>query len=308
MRSAALFAFIRVVLLALAAHAAEPKPPKPRYVLPGSTGALHVPGLAKARDEGTKLVERVLQVELEAPPWFVVVSSRAPRIEWDAARLYRFDYRIAEDAAPGPFVVTIKKSVEVKRPKRLAGTRRTELAHVPFDVAPIPRIAWAASPLGGSALRACALFLAALLGHVALWRRRAPKRHVPALLGAFGIPAAMYAALSPISGCLLAADLLAYAALAAAYMQSYPAAQAQSPTLLIALALARRPAGMTEEELADAIPREKLVGDRVRDLLDAGLVEPGQTKGRVRLTGRGAALLPPFKALRLILGLPEGKG
>lgn len=156
--------------------------------------------------------------------------------------------------------------------------------------------------------RGAALFIAALICHVVYWRLRPPRNHIPALLVAFGVPFLMYAFLAPARGADLWADLLAYASFASAYIQSYPAAQAQSPTLLIALALKKAPQGLTDEEIAAALPREKLVGDRVQDLLDAGLVEAGEKPGTVRLTGSGAALLPPFRALRAILGLPEGRG
>lgn len=296
---------VPALLAALLAGAwAAPRPARPRLVSPGGTGSIHVAGLVKAREDGTKVLERVLAVDVQAPSWFILVSSRVPRVSWDAARLFTFEYRLAEDAPPGPFTVILRKTVERKRP-RPAGGRHVDEQELLFEVAPAPVFG---SPMGRSLFRGFFLFLAALAGHVVLWRRRAPKRHVPALLGAFSVPALMYAALAPARGCDLWSDLLAYAALAAAYMQTYPAAQAQSPTLLIAAALEAAPSGLSDEELSRALPREMLVGDRVADLLAAGLVVPGSRPGTVRLAERGALLLPPFRLLRLILGLPEGRG
>lgn len=161
------------------------------------------------------------------------------------------------------------------------------------------------------------LFLCCLCLHVALWRRFRPRRHLTALLAVFGGPwlavsAALLLGCPAGCGCGLcatwAAASLLHVALSCAYIQTYPAAQAQSPTLkMLLLVRSAIPEGSTDEQLLRGMDQRAMLHDRIRDLMEAGLLKehPG---GRLSLAAHGVLMIAPFAALRRILGLERGKG
>lgn len=159
-------------------------------------------------------------------------------------------------------------------------------------------------------LEGACLFTACLSLHLVIWRLKTPTRHVPALLAVFGPPAAAYLLARWLGGRgepeELAAVALLHAALASAYMQTYPAAQALSPSLQILRLLHNRP-GLTEAQIRSKLAHGSWVEDRLDDLLAAGLVNR-RPDGRVGITPRGAALVPPFYWFRRFLGLARGRG
>ncbi len=155
------------------------------------------------------------------------------------------------------------------------------------------------------------LFGAALVLHVLFWRLLGPpKRHVPALLAVFFGPALAYALVffgrrEALDVCSV---LLLHAALSCAYMQTYPAAQALSPSLQIVLIVASSRSGVAVEELNRRLAGRVILGERIDDLLAAGLLAPGRSAGTLAITRRGAMIVPPFLLLRKILGLELGRG
>lgn len=158
-----------------------------------------------------------------------------------------------------------------------------------------------------------AAFLAALAVHAIIWRIRLPRSRAAALIAVFAVtPAVSYGALAlrglPCGTALGAAELAAagllYAALSAAYIMSYPAFEAISPTLAIALMLGRS-GGLTKEELSRSIGGE-LLGPRIKDLSDSGLITI--SNGSYGLTAKGRLLSGFFTGFRAFLGLPEGDG
>lgn len=161
-------------------------------------------------------------------------------------------------------------------------------------------------------LAGCGIFLSCLFLHVALWRMRAPRNHAAALLLVFG------GAGAPIL-CLLAlwlphfshedlfAIALLHASLSCAYIQFYPASQADSPSLKILVLVGHSmPAGMTADEIQTRFDPSELFAARMHDLLNAQLVH--QDKGAISLTPKGKCFILPFLILRKILGLPVGRG
>lgn len=110
-----------------------------------------------------------------------------------------------------------------------------------------------------------ASFSPCLVLHVMLWRRARPRSDVWALFLIFlGLPTLL--ALIALGGGVflprtgfptpleIGAVLLLHWALSAAYVQSYPAAQAQSPSLEIANAVAKSlPRGLSREKLLTAV-------------------------------------------------------
>lgn len=155
-------------------------------------------------------------------------------------------------------------------------------------------------------------FVAALAAHVAWWRASRPRSDLAALLLALVVaPVALLVAawwrLRPFDAVDLLAAALLHLALASAYVQTYPAAQAASPSLQILLALgARRADGLTADELAAVFSHDQLVGARLDDLVANGLVRRvGDAWG---LSPAAAALVRFFVAFRALLGLRDKGG
>lgn len=149
-----------------------------------------------------------------------------------------------------------------------------------------------------------AWFAAAILGHVLVWRWLAPRRELPWLFGTLlGVPAAAWAfAPGQVRAFVVAVSL------ALAYIQTYPAAQARSPSLLI-LGAARRlsKAGCaTRDDIAAAVRADMSLDTRFRDLDRERLLET--TAAGPRLTATGRLLAIAFVAFRRLLSLPQGAG
>ncbi len=107
------------------------------------------------------------------------------------------------------------------------------------------------------------------------------------------------------------ADLAAGAFLAlcisAAYVQTFPAAQARSPSLVILNLIAGGgPDGMAREELLSRMSASGLLEDRIQDLGNDGLISTED--GKVRLRGPGRLLAAVFFYYRRVLNLPRGMG
>ena len=66
------------------------------------------------------------------------------------------------------------------------------------------------------------------------------------------------------------------------------------------------PSGMTKEEVKAQFNFGKLLGDRIQDLLESGLVREHDSE--LKLTAKGHALILPFILLRKSMGLSKGKG
>lgn len=147
-------------------------------------------------------------------------------------------------------------------------------------------------------------FIVALAVHVAVWRWVAPRRELPWLFVILlGVPAAAWAC-SPGS---VRAFVVA-ASLSLAYIQTYPAAQARSPSLLI-LTAARRLAAqgcVTRDDLAAAVRADMSLDVRFSDLDRERLLE--QTADGSRLTLAGRLLAMAFVAFRRALNLGQGVG
>ena len=151
-------------------------------------------------------------------------------------------------------------------------------------------------------IEALTLFLLGFLVHLAVWRVRRPRRQILVLAVLFG---ALVPCLGRFAG---APSLLLYALLATAYLLSYPAAQAHCPSLeILSFVAARGDEGASLPEILGQFTAKDLVGSRVQDLLDEGLLV--EVPGRLPvLTWRARLVLRMMVALRRILGLPEGQG
>jgi hypothetical protein len=162
------------------------------------------------------------------------------------------------------------------------------------------------------------VFLTSMLLHVMVWRIFSPRSYFKALPAVFlAIPAAavIAAASTPLFSLYLGfmdgVDWLAafflHLSLAAAYIMTYPALQANSPSLVMILHIeASMPEGLTSGELGGLFDAQGLVGDRIEDLKTSGLIKVEGS--RCAITPKGRALLAPFIILRRLLGLPAGLG
>jgi len=163
------------------------------------------------------------------------------------------------------------------------------------------------------------IFLVCLLIHVTIWRIRFPKR--PAfmlffvffflplfawlLYSFFVLIRVMPAGYGP-SLVYGAAILLLHFSLSSAYILSYPAVEAISPTLAIALFMGKTGHEARFEELVRLFPDESILTPRIEDLVESRLIR--LDNGTLSLTLGGRILVYCFIGFRSFIGLKRGKG
>jgi len=170
-------------------------------------------------------------------------------------------------------------------------------------------------------LAGTASFLLAMLLHAVRWRIPLSARTTAGLFATFvAWPAAAYLVLfglghalqSPGSWFVRAPFHLLFVyvwhlALSAVYIMTYPAIQAESPSLVMMLAVAAKmPEGADMEDICQAFPPQSLLRDRLDDLLADGLLQDSGA-GYV-LSWKGQLLAAVFTNYRRLLGLPMGEG
>ena len=160
-------------------------------------------------------------------------------------------------------------------------------------------------------------FLICLTAHILRWRFRRPRNDILALIVIFmlipGSAAIFYcfwmiyakaAGWAMISN--LSAFLIFHLALSSAYIQSYPPAQAISPSLEMMILVHRAmPGGLTQAEISGCFNNDMLVHTRFIDLVNTGLI--AENNGVFTLTASGKRLIGFFVIYRKTLGL-EFKG
>jgi hypothetical protein len=162
----------------------------------------------------------------------------------------------------------------------------------------------------------CVSVVGALGLHLALWRLHRPRRQTRALLVIFfGVTAAVLVALAawPAGDSpWLPAGLLEYAhialfavAFALAYIITYSAIEADSPSLVIVMEIAKAgKEGISEADfeaqLSDAVLIEPRVADLVRDRMLT------LEKDRYCLTAKGRSFVRIFILFRALLGAGKG--
>jgi hypothetical protein len=157
---------------------------------------------------------------------------------------------------------------------------------------------------------ACASVALAMVAHVAWWRWRRPAADIAAIFQVFLIVPTLAAAalalgaamrLVPLSPQEVLLSFALHAALSCAYVQTYPAVQAQSPTLAILLAVGAAPEGLDDAGIVQALDATALVGERASDLVRNGLLVCEGT--RIRPSWAGRIIAVAFGAYRRWLGL-----
>jgi len=167
-------------------------------------------------------------------------------------------------------------------------------------------------------LSAIFLFCLTLLLHLMIWRVKMPARGMMAFLrlsvGVFCVgTAALYgfSRFSVISTFFLPLDmvdffyfLLFFFSLVAAYIMTYSAIEADSPSLAIMLAIVACSDGLTRVQLDRAMSNEILIEPRLKDLVNDKLAT--YKNGKYTITARGLNFIGIFIAYRNYLKLPKG--
>jgi hypothetical protein len=161
-------------------------------------------------------------------------------------------------------------------------------------------------------------FAVCLTAHIVIWRLGRPRSDVrvlfvillilPTVVGVGLLGESLLNPRGSFPGALdLAAVLLLHWALASGYLQTYPAVQAQSPSLEIAYAVGRSmPRGLSREEILARLNSGTLVHSRVDDLVANRLVRADGD--RYVLTRSSTRLIRAFLEFRAFLGLPKRGG
>lgn len=161
-------------------------------------------------------------------------------------------------------------------------------------------------------------FFFALFIHFAVWRIHLPRRHIDALFKIFiavlacglfvfnikpGISLFGIAAPENVSDSLRLC--LFYLATISAYLISYSAIEADSPSLVFTLKIALAgKKGLNKKLLETTIKEEELILPRMDDLVRDGLAV--SEKDIYRLTRKGRYFVNIFILFRNLLGLPKG--
>ncbi len=153
------------------------------------------------------------------------------------------------------------------------------------------------------------LFIGIFIGHVLIWRLKRPKNDVAVLFFLFllvPIPVVLaFQVFMPVIDLMLAYIL--HFALAAAYIASYPAAQAHSPSLDILYYIGSSSRGkLCEDEIISRYQMMGLVADRIEDLKIGGMVE--EHNGSFTLRPLSMIILKFYIIYRKCLGLEFGEG
>jgi len=163
------------------------------------------------------------------------------------------------------------------------------------------------------------LFIAAFGLHFIIWRIRIPRRQSKVLLQCFLSVLVVGSLLLyyfsndiALLGVKPPTRLAAYARLwmyfisfTLAYMITYSAVEADSPSLVIILKIAATgTSGLKEESLLSELNDDALIVPRIRDLLRDKMAE--QVEGQYRLRPKGAMLSRLFQLYRSLMGAGKG--
>jgi Ca2+/Na+ antiporter len=156
------------------------------------------------------------------------------------------------------------------------------------------------------------LFIAAFCVHFVFWRIRLPQDQTKTLMIIFLGVLILGLALALITGFIEKGNLtgylylcLFYLNLTVAYLLTYSAVYAQSPTLLIVAKVAKaKSGGLPKEELEKEFTDESLVKPRIKDLYNESFIH--LDAGKYKLTMKGKLFIGIFIFYRRLLGAPLG--
>jgi hypothetical protein len=154
-------------------------------------------------------------------------------------------------------------------------------------------------------------FLVMLILHIFIWRIKKPENEMIFLLSFFILFPILLAILIFLTGLIdkniLFASFLLYFALSCAYIQTYPAARANAPSLQIIYFIHKSgKQGLSEEEIINKFNLDILVHERIKDLLTEGFALLKDDK--ILITNKGNIFAGIFYFYRRLYGLEQGKG
>ena len=151
-----------------------------------------------------------------------------------------------------------------------------------------------------------ALFGLAFLLHVLIWRIKKPANSIKSLVLLFILVLVVGSILSPVHEFSSYVYIwVFFLSLFAAYLLSYPAIEVDSPSLVIVMRIFQSgKAGLNLEKLGQLSKNNLLVEPRLKDLVDAGLVDLSSSVYKINRKGR--MFIFPFIFYRNILGLGKG--
>lgn len=150
--------------------------------------------------------------------------------------------------------------------------------------------------------------------HIMIWRWWRPRYRILILFFLFFILPLVFLKADGIRGvphpleyASVFAIMLLHIALSCAYIQTYPAAEAVSPSLEILIQVHKAmPRGLSQEQILRQLNTHQLFDARIQDLVTAGLIK--NSKSILEPTFLGYAIVLPFLLFRKILALPAGEG
>ncbi|TAN45267.1 MAG: hypothetical protein EPN22_04545 [Nitrospirae bacterium] len=165
-------------------------------------------------------------------------------------------------------------------------------------------------------LQGFSIFMVCLAVHIIVWRVRIPRNDISVLffiflvvpvLGLTGTAAVMCWRGVTNSLVEMLEVLILHISLASAYIATYPAAQASSPSLDILISIATSMnKRLTEDDIAAKYNDITLVKSRIEDL--RGMMFVSQVGDNIVLTATGEVLICLFILYRRMIGLPLGEG
>lgn len=163
-----------------------------------------------------------------------------------------------------------------------------------------------------------ALFGAVFLLHTAAWRIKKPANTIKTLVAIFCLVLTVGMIMLIQLGCIypdaliLPHDFINYIyiviffiSLFISYLLSYPAIEADSPSLVIILHISRAGSkGISAAEIKELLKDNQLVEPRLKDLVDAKMVD--LTGSVYKINKKGILFIHPFIAYRELLKLGKG--
>ncbi|MFH1222827.1 MAG: hypothetical protein V1647_00615 [Pseudomonadota bacterium] len=155
------------------------------------------------------------------------------------------------------------------------------------------------------------LFIAVFAVHVVYWRTMKPKKQMSPLFYIFILVPIMVLSLLGYNGILNNSDTILisvlYIALALAYIQTYPAIQANSPSLYLVNLIGKTKQGLSVAEIERGLGKKQLIDVKVSELEDEKLITVSDNS-MMELKPKGKVLALVFICYRAFLGISEGRG
>lgn len=156
------------------------------------------------------------------------------------------------------------------------------------------------------------IFACLVIAHIIMVRLIVPRQHIKLLFILFLLlpqAVAVFLLLQNTDSFTtneLFTSWLLLLSLCCAYIQTFPAVQANAPSLQIVYFLGQTVNGMTEEEICSNFQSEELLEKRIDDLITEGFVY--KYDGQLCLTAKGKIFAGSFSFFRKMYGLELGEG